>query len=598
MVTVHLKRRKNTMNKVCTVTPIVGDSRLKSTSSYETRKLDRKKLRNARELENCRTARSHSENSQTRNPRATSPVTPRTRSMSPTPSTPPLNADLPLKKFYTYSAKLLEQFELVKLLVSRQPEAGESLQDINRQRKRATEFAVRFSRNNLYEMKRLVNDIKQIIVPYPFENLAKCDGDVLCKKILLAYQSASQGLQTYINYMKNRTSLDVPEKTRELILLIVDLYLCCEHLSLPGDQIDILTPCRELIVILDVKIAEESGKGHLLRMGDRNKEAEEDKRYSMYRTKLTNNGWKKKTEALARLKFGAPKLSLIKKMKKKEDSATIPRATFEIYSQRVRDSSRSRRSPEDTIKGYKPPPVLPPQLKKCHVTPREVTSQDDDIETVVQGIEDEEQAVTHRIDPGGITPKNSHEKHQTHTNKNIRELVLQTIHELQSSDKCDVRNSLKKLLKSLNYPPNARDSIPPKNVKLIHIISNESMPVEIPEEVKEEPAPEPEVKEDAEVTKRKIFQTVPSGTEANAPNKRNVRMPEEISHILLKYKKMLSEYRRTNVMYKKGIPVRPCELVHRVSEQIINDILTEISSGMENENLLQHLYYNELLEAV
>lgn len=380
---------------MCTITPSRGDQRLKSAQSLEIRKQDRKKLRSARELENCRTARSHSVNSPVRNQPMASPGTARTRSVSPTPVTPPLNVSLPLRKFYSYSVKLIEQFEIVKLFVSRQPEAADSLQEIHRQQKRATEFAVRFSRNNLYQMKRLVNEIKQIICPYPFENLAKSDSDILCKKILLAYQTANQGLQTYINYMKSRSSLDVPEKTRELILLIVDLYLCCEHLSLPGDQIDILTPCRDLIVLLDKKIEDEDGKGHTIKMQEKNKGTEkEDNRFSMYKTKLTNSGWKKKTEALARLKFGAPKLSYIKRIKRREESATVPKTTLEIYSQKLQDSPRNKKDHEEGPAGSKQaPPVIVPH-KKSHFTPREVTCLDDDIETVVQSIKDEDQAVS------------------------------------------------------------------------------------------------------------------------------------------------------------------------------------------------------------
>lgn len=169
--------------------------------------------------------------------------------------------------------------------------------------------------------------------------------------------------------------------------------------------------------------------------------------------------------------------------------------------------------------------------------------------------------VAHRTSdqPGVLTVRHSKEIDPNYTSK-IRELVNQTIQELQTSEKCDAKTSLKKLLKSLNCAPNSRDPVQAKNVKLIHVISTDPIPEEIPEEIIEE------AKDNAEVTtKRKsIFQPVSSsGGGPHSSNKRNITVPEELSNLILQYKRMLVEYRRTNVMYKKGIPVRPCELVHR-----------------------------------
>ncbi|EEB11430.1 conserved hypothetical protein [Pediculus humanus corporis] len=63
-----------------------------------------------------------------------------------------------------------------------------------------------------------------------------------------------------------------------------------------------------------------------------------------------------------------------------------------------------------------------------------------------------------------------------------------------------------------------------------------------------------------------------------------------------KYKKEFSEYSKNNIMYKKRENLKPWELVEKVSDIIIFDIIKEIASEFQNENILKRLYVNELLE--
>lgn len=310
-----------------------------------------------------------------------------------------------MKKCQAYYSRILEQLQNILIKAEEPPEEPESLVDLHRQRKRANEFAVRFSRNQLYQMKRLIGEIKRLIVC--FDSLSKNETVNLYKNILLACQTGSQGLQNYINYMSLPQSSDVPEKIKELVLLIKELFSCCEHLSLPVIQNDdekreFLKILKELITAFDFKIESEEDNVPKKKVNKMEaKENRESKKYSMYKAKLMNANWKKQTEALAKIKFGLPSFFNKRRVKRKDDKKA--RMTCDIYTQKMHPKCGKyfgnkfvKFDPMKLADGEKTEMENKKGVQKktrCK-TPREVTSQDEDIETIVQNILYDEETVS------------------------------------------------------------------------------------------------------------------------------------------------------------------------------------------------------------
>ncbi|EEB11432.1 hypothetical protein Phum_PHUM116660 [Pediculus humanus corporis] len=106
------------------------------------------------------------------------------------------------EKFCKIRTKIVNQLELVKNLSRTKRNECENILDLRRQLQRAEEFSIRFSRNNLYETKRIIKEIEKILTS-SFDNIQPQESKSLSKKIILGYQAASQSLQTYANYIKN-----------------------------------------------------------------------------------------------------------------------------------------------------------------------------------------------------------------------------------------------------------------------------------------------------------------------------------------------------------------------------------------------------------
>lgn len=338
----------------------------------------------------------------------------RTRSVTPTPrSTPACN--MILEKFFKIYSKIVDQLKIVKNLTENKLNKIENVLDFRRQVQRAEEFAIRFSRNNLYETKRALYDIKKLVVPYPFENCLPKGSNILCKKLILGYQAASQSLQIYINYIKNPGTLEVPEKICELVVMVSELFSCCENFSLRPEEIllknDGIRLCNELLPILKSKppvgeyIERKPGdapKNKVKPVTDDNESGNKFKKLSMYKgkTKLNNICFKKSGDSLPKKKFGSSSTLgyQIKQMKKREDKKD--RITHEIYTQkfnsRVGTGLGNIRNvkPElnNKLEGEKLDNISYKKVIKRRghcFTPREVRSQDDDVETMVQSIKEE-----------------------------------------------------------------------------------------------------------------------------------------------------------------------------------------------------------------
>ncbi|KAK6637216.1 hypothetical protein RUM44_007630 [Polyplax serrata] len=336
-------------------------------------------------------------------------TSPRTRSASPVARSPRSIGELPLKKLSNIYAKIVTQLEMVKDLSENRLNETENILDLRRQLQRADEFSIRFSRNNLYDTKRLLNEIKNTLVPYPFENMSPVEARTLSKKIILAYQAASQALQIYINYVKNPGNLEVPDKISELVLLIAELLLCCEQLSLSSGEVhlqhDAVKTCNELLAVLkskppvgeylDIKQEVLTRKKHKKAVSHP-EDATKLKNLSMYKARP---GVKGKPEMPARKKAGLSCLlgNVNKKSNKKEEK--MARITHEIYTQKMNpkpvrpfgnknvkfdQTDQTDRGVKENAIGKKPP------KKSRYFTPREVRSQDDDVETMVQTIDDDD----------------------------------------------------------------------------------------------------------------------------------------------------------------------------------------------------------------
>ncbi|KAK6626312.1 hypothetical protein RUM43_006623 [Polyplax serrata] len=336
-------------------------------------------------------------------------TSPRTRSASPVARSPRSIGELPLKKLSNIYAKIVTQLEMVKDLSENRLNETENILDLRRQLQRADEFSIRFSRNNLYDTKRLLNEIKNMLVPYPFENMSPVEARTLSKKIILAYQAASQSLQIYINYVKNPGNLEVPDKISELVLLIAELLLCCEQLSLSSGEVhlqhDAVKICNELLAVLkskppvgeylDIKQEVLTRKKHKKSV-PQPEDATKLKNLSMYKARP---GVKGKPDMPARKKAGLSCLlgNVNKKSNKKEEK--MARITHEIYTQKMNpkpvrpfgnknvkfdQTDQTDRGVKENATGKKPP------KKSRYFTPREVRSQDDDVETMVQTIDDDD----------------------------------------------------------------------------------------------------------------------------------------------------------------------------------------------------------------
>lgn len=337
----------------------------------------------------------------------------RTRSVSPTPFKQPLPFELPLKKFNNIYSKVVTQLETVNNLSEKKSNEADNIFDLRRQLQRADEFAIRFSRNNLYETKRILNDIKKIMTPFSFENLSTNEGKTLGNKIMLGYQAASQSLQIYINYIKNPANIEVPEKICELVVLVTDLFLCCEQFCPSSNETNLgnhaIKICNQLVTMLKSKLPageyvdtkqENASKKKFKKFG-RVEDLNKIKNFSMYETRPIG---RTKLDCIPKKKFGVPYLfgNKQKKMKKKDERKA--RITHEIYTQKM--SSRRRRSLGTKIVKFesfegkdceRSESAAEKKLglkKSKFFTPREVKSQDDDVETMVQTIDDEELPVS------------------------------------------------------------------------------------------------------------------------------------------------------------------------------------------------------------
>ncbi|KAK6637214.1 hypothetical protein RUM44_007628 [Polyplax serrata] len=220
----------------------------------------------------------------------------------------------------------------------------------------------------------------------------------------------------------------------------------------------------------------------------------------------------------------------------------------------------------------------------------------------------------------------------TFNRTSFRELLLNAIEDLQGTDKREQKATLKKLLTSIQTcfkgqrENNSRHSLPA--VKVYHFKHKDS---EDEEEEKKDEEPNGENEEGEEETKMVTSVDLKAVLEKNKAReeilfgerrlnvmfkpigrpKQNKPKPEtaSIGKIRLKldeetmeeiddYRRSFAEFTRNNIMYIRKNKTRPWELVGRMADHIIMDIIRDIASDFQNDSFLQSLYENELLEVI
>lgn len=124
----------------------------------------------------------------------------------------------------------------------------DGLNDLERRKKRSSEFASRFSRNYLYQLNRQLSDIKKLLHPSS-ARISNQNSYVIKQKITSSYQTILQGLQAYLSHLPKSTTVGIPDKIKELLKEIASL--CDMHRSYSSTDLNCNVKSNEL---LDVSI--------------------------------------------------------------------------------------------------------------------------------------------------------------------------------------------------------------------------------------------------------------------------------------------------------------------------------------------------------
>ncbi|KAK9739335.1 hypothetical protein QE152_g9127 [Popillia japonica] len=198
----------------------------------------------------------------------------------------------------------------------------DGLNDLERRKKRSSEFASRFSRNYLYQLNRQLSDIKKLLHPSS-ARISNQNSYVIKQKITSSYQTILQGLQAYLSHLPKSTTVGIPDKIKELLKEIASL--CDMHRSYSSTDLNCNVKSNELLDVFEVRsrclidkideyystasvislLQQSQSKFSLLESSKARKKNNMKSRYSMYSGITTRKDvyWKRAVAALARKKY-------------------------------------------------------------------------------------------------------------------------------------------------------------------------------------------------------------------------------------------------------------------------------------------------------
>ncbi|XP_017777593.1 PREDICTED: uncharacterized protein LOC108563423 isoform X2 [Nicrophorus vespilloides] len=138
--------------------------------------------------------------------------------------------------------KSLQTLEDVRLVLEFGIDPPDGAEDYARRKKRALEFASRFSRIHLYQLNRHITDIQNMLRPPSARTGVRNANNIdLNQKFLTANQTIFQGLQAYKKHLPNTIVVGVPDKLRDLLKstgVLCDIFR--NHAAEGDDIIDVL----------------------------------------------------------------------------------------------------------------------------------------------------------------------------------------------------------------------------------------------------------------------------------------------------------------------------------------------------------------------
>ncbi|XP_021941509.1 uncharacterized protein LOC110840645 isoform X3 [Zootermopsis nevadensis] len=109
----------------------------------------------------------------------------------------------------------------------------DGIQDFLRRREREAEFSSRFTRNYLYPLKQQVCELKkQIGESSTLSRAQHTRHQALCKKLVVAHQTALQGLQAYLHHMLHSVQCAAHNKLKDLVHYINEVSRLCKFIGI------------------------------------------------------------------------------------------------------------------------------------------------------------------------------------------------------------------------------------------------------------------------------------------------------------------------------------------------------------------------------
>ncbi|XP_052758225.1 uncharacterized protein LOC113519928 isoform X3 [Galleria mellonella] len=489
--------------------------------------------------------------------------------------------------------------------------------------RRATEFCSRFNRIYLYQLQRQIQDIKRNnTVALPFAKHTQFQSQMvrivsLHQNILQAFQVAHKSLQQTgcagVLVEPGNGTGTTPGGLGALLRL-------AREVPLPGPDPtpaaanlyydDVIPTCVKLEMLLSEYAAKMSD--HMRSTGNTNSSHFQKSRKSISKKKSRGTwskvGSKSITEADARLSMYS--LESLRINLKPKASGSKDNQSSGTSKMRGSLTSSTRKPPETQppAKGHKKSPrSRRPLMRDPHSGhAKRKLSRDTDIQTMVEAVG--------TVDTSPVSKINCSNKDIRQECKNIEETVKVNDSPRPSSrlddegraqntgrDKnktpmvtparCEVTTIVKQLCggdATGSCNSNRNEKITgAKNAQLV-CISGESprqpstpQLLRILEETIQKKAPKP------------LYQKPPSIKDAER-FRLTFNIPEQTADKLFQYRTQFVQHMLTSPMYANSVVGKPWEVIGRVSEQIIDDLLLGCANEMELKEVIQRLYNQEI----
>ncbi|GJQ82282.1 hypothetical protein Trydic_g19479 [Trypoxylus dichotomus] len=197
----------------------------------------------------------------------------------------------------------------------------DGLDDLERRKKRSSEFASRFSRNYLYQLNRQLSDLRKLLCPTSARAMLQNNSHIK-QKITSSYQTILQGLQAYATHLPISTPMGASDKIKELLKEVG--ALCEMQRSYVSIDVNSNVRSNELLDIFEVRsrcliekiddyystasvvsLPQSQSKFSLLEQSKARKKNNIKSRYSMY-SGMSNRKdayWQRAVASLARKKY-------------------------------------------------------------------------------------------------------------------------------------------------------------------------------------------------------------------------------------------------------------------------------------------------------